>query len=197
MLKSCSGGILQPLCPAVSSDTLQLQRAWKEGRCSFAALSSIRRSSKSATQTELLWDQWIWCPSTLSQNLYCQGPENQMEKHLLYSASLVYGQVFSFEIQVYSTNKPQKLIVLRSLMCAAFILAHSAFPCYVNRVILGTHQRLRTAWDLYDVKFTQHEHLGLKEYFHYPSAVYSLRHQAEKLWYHPEGIVCTCFKVGL
>lgn len=102
-----------------------------------------------------------------------------MEKHLLYSASLVYGQVFSFEIQVYSTNKPQKLIVLRSLMCAAFIFVHYAFLCYVNRVILGTHQTLRT--DLYGVKFTQHEHLGLKENFHCPSAVYSLRHQAEKL----------------
>lgn len=46
---------------------------------------------------------------------------------LLYSASLSCGQGFSFEIQVYSTNKPHKLIVLRSLTCVAFILVHSTF----------------------------------------------------------------------
>lgn len=129
-----------------------------EGRCSFAALFSIGRSSQSAAQMELLSDQWIYCPSTLSWNLCCQGPENQMEEHL-YSILpvLCVARLFSFEIQVYSTNKPHKLTVVRSLTCVAFILVHSAFVRGVNRVILRMHQRLRTVWDLYYVKFTQHE----------------------------------------
>lgn len=94
----------------------------------------------------------------------------------------------------------QTLTALRPFSCVASIQCFfvcSAFLCNVNRVILGTQRGPRTVWDLYYVKFAQRQQLRLKENFHYPLAVYSLRHLAEKLWYHLGEIVCTCFKVSL
>lgn len=165
-----------------------------EGRCSFAALSSIKRSLESVPDRTTVRSS---VPQLSLETYSAKVQRTRWKNTYCILPVLCVAKFFSCEIQLYSMNKPHKLIVLRSLTWVAFILVHSALLHGVNRVILRTHQRLRTLWDLYHVEFTQHEQLGLKENFHYPSAVYNLRHLSEKQWYHPEGIVCTCFKVGL
>lgn len=161
----------------------------------FCSLIFHQEVIRECAQIELL--SGLVSLSSLLKPILSRSREPDGKTPTVFCQSCVWPSFFSCEIQLYSMKKPHKLIVLRSLTWVAFILVHSAFLHGVNRVILRTHQRLRTLWDLYHVEFTQHEQLGLKENFHYSSAVYNLRHLSKKQWYHPEGIVCTCFKVGL
>lgn len=107
---------------------LQLWWAWMEGRLQFCSLIFhwvvITESHPDRTTVRPVD---LVSLNSLLKPVLPRTREPDGKAPLLYSASLSCGQGFSFEIQVYSTNKPHKLIVLRSLTCVAFILVHSTF----------------------------------------------------------------------
>lgn len=176
-----------------------------EGRkMQFCSMASAKQSSRWDEKTGSLWKQELASPKLFSlktcaakkqRNRWRSTYGNLLASDVAECCSLSYRTFLLPRLPFWLNHGG--LLLSGPLLTLPPFLALSFTLHGVNRVILEIQQRPRTVWDLYYVKFAQHQQLSLKENFHYPLAAHSLRHVAERLWYHCGGMVSTCFKVSL